>query len=147
MTTVHIKNFEPISNSSTYEQFWSDVWLTYTVKPGRTKKRLAPSLATLTALARDLELDEDTQKEHPELNFDQDVERAKQIIQELTSAPFAIRQSTDPKFPEIYTAAQTLNRRHVEAMLSFYFTHIGLHDVKFKWKRTKPSEIVIPVIV
>ena len=89
MTKVYIYNHEPIGVCPVSEQYWSDVWLTYTQKPGRRKKRIAPTLISITELARDLEIDEEIQKKNPDLDLKDQISRTKEILDYLATNKFA----------------------------------------------------------
>ena len=53
---ITVRSYDPIAADKNYRQPWSDVWISFTGKPGRKRFRFGPTLVALPALIQDVEL-------------------------------------------------------------------------------------------
>jgi hypothetical protein len=170
MSTVHLSACEPIGVSKAVTQLWSDTYITIKFRPNR-KVNYGPTFISLSALERDIEHEEwaidyysnVTEKEHTDKmksvfsNYAQStkedlmhmVEHSKKsltnlqcIKEQLLTENYVIESMGDSRIPNIYIAAEYLDRQEVENAVRFWLNHKGHKFGKLKWKRQR--FIIIP---
>jgi hypothetical protein len=122
-----------------YKSPWEDVWLRWKGRPGRVFKA-APCLVCRAELLADLEMARQGHAEHPEFNYDVDIQNYEALLATLEHAPYA---RDDYEYPNIYTHAFGIDRAEAERMLAWFLEDkYGVKNPKFIWKR--PKTVVVP---
>jgi hypothetical protein len=139
---VRVQCYDPISADLNYRQPWSDVWIRFKAGPGRKIYTYAPTLLSRPELHTDIRMArEDVSESEGELA---EVERLERINAHLASSPVYIdTEYPDRKYPNIYTAAEWIDRQEAEAMLHAFMATLGFRHTKFQWKNN--SFIITPV--
>jgi hypothetical protein len=117
-----------------YETLWDDVWLTTTIKPGRTKLRLAPCLISRAKVEEDYETDQALQKRHPDGDWDEDVKKWEKILSILKTKDLYIEDPANT-LTNIYTSSELINRDAAEKMIAALLKNYGFESIMCKWKR------------
>lgn len=126
----------PIAVAPLYRQPWADVWLRFRGRPGRKVYTYGPTLISKPELHGALRFQRDL--DPPDLKEIAKLERAAARIEtrDLLIVP-------DPgRCPDIYTAADYIDRREAERMLQFLMTSLGFGRTRFVWAR--PRLIIDP---
>lgn len=120
---------------------WADVWLRFKARPGRTTYTYAPTLLSRSELQSDLrdarEAADESEEKLPHLKRLEEIHAL--LVSSVVYVDFGY---PDPRCPDIYTAAEAIDRREAEAMLGVFVATLGFHQVKFTW--TKPSFLILP---
>jgi hypothetical protein len=165
MATIYLSACEPIGVSKTAKQLWSDTYITIRFRPNH-KINYGPTFISLSALERDIKHDEwaidyysnVTEKEHTDkmksvfgefaavtkedlINMVDDSKKSltnlQRIKERLLTENYVIESIRDSRIPNIYIAAEYLNRQEVENAVRFWLNHKGHKFGKLKWKRQK----------
>jgi hypothetical protein len=142
---VTIRCYDPIARYKLARQPWSDVWLSYTAKPGRKKYCFAPTLVSKPVLEDDLRSAQEQQAKDPSSKHVEDVELAEKVLAIFASGGkhFVDVESSEAFTPTIYTARSYIDRMEAEMMLGKFMRTLGYLDVTYKW--LKPKILMTPV--
>ena len=142
---VTIRCYDPIARYKFARQPWSDVWLSFTAKPGRKKYRFAPALVSKVALEGDLRFAQELQAKDATSDYAKDIEIAEKVLTLFANGGehFVDVESSEEYTPTIYTARPYIDRLEAEVMLGKFMRMLGYADVTYKW--LKPKFLMIPV--
>ncbi|MCA1566936.1 MAG: hypothetical protein LC803_15075 [Acidobacteria bacterium] len=142
---VIIRCYDPIARHKFARQPWSDVWLSFTAKPGRKKYRFAPTLVSKVALEGDLRSAREQQAKEAASDYAREIEIAENVLTFFANGGdyFVDAKSSDKYTPTIYTSRPYIDRAEAEVMLRKFMRTLGYLDVTYKW--LKPKFLMIPV--
>ena len=142
---VAIRCHDPIAWDKFARQPWSDLWISYTAKPGRKKYRFAPTLVSKPVLEDDLRSAQAQQAGDATARHAEDVEIAERVLAIFANGGehFVDVELSGTDTPTIYTARTYIDRQEAEAMLDEFMRTLGYPDVTYKW--LKPKLRLIPV--
>ena len=130
------KCHEPIGISKKYKQPWSDVYISWTDKPGRKKYRLAPCLVSKPFAEADLKTNLEIQEKYKSLDFQTDIDECRSAIDWLENFDICVHNPNN-SFPNIYTSKDYIDRHEAEKMIAELMKFYGYQNIKCKWKRVK----------
>jgi len=108
---------------------WSDVWIQTTVKPGRTRRYLAPTLIGREDIIDDM--DRNIRYNHP---HDKDHYAAFEAF--ASGATHYIGSGPDD-MANIYATEMLITREIAERLCIAYAQHLGIAATRVRWKRSK----------
>lgn len=136
---ITVRSYDPIAADRNYRQPWSDVWISFTGKPGRKRYQFAPTLVALPALIQDVELARYSGRAD-------EIADCERILKVLSATDFYVEaRSAEAEFPSIYTSRKYLDREEAERMLAYFMGTIGVASCRFKWRR--PKFTMVPVLI
>jgi hypothetical protein len=136
---ITVRCYDPIAVDKTYRQPWSDLWISFTSKPGRRRYAFAPTLVSLPALKQDLQMALDVNDAAEAA----DCERIMQLLNEDDGLD--IERGANEDQPTIYTSREYIDRAEAQRMISYFLGTLGYANCRFKWLR--PKIVLIPVLV
>jgi len=124
------------------------VWLRYKGKPGRRVVVIGPTLIGREAARRDLEnMRERSQTDPADVSPDEVAEHAARLAR--LDNEWVVVDGQPPgqtaDFPNVYTAADVIDRAEAERMLRTLLATTGVTQCRFVWKRM--GFIVTPVML
>ena len=142
MKRVLVRCYEPIAVDWDYRQPWSDVWIRYKARPGRRVYGFAPTLISRREWMFNLQEAQDEARTSKKAQTE--VKRLESVVARLqTYAAYVEIDGPDSECPNIYSAAEWIDRREAETMLRAFMALRGFRRIKFLWSR--PRLIVQPV--
>jgi hypothetical protein len=148
---INVKCHEPVAlpNREDIRQGWSDVWLEFTVKPGRKKERICVCLVSRGRLIKDIDFEKSFIVNYPKYFNESKVllDDYELILNNLDLAGggsvFVDEYVYDTSIT-IYINNEVLSRNTIESVLDSYLCEkFGFESCKFKWER--PRFITTPV--
>ncbi len=115
---------------------WDDVQLYWTAKPHRRKEARMICLLGRTAIESDLRLSLQCQKDHPEMDWADDIAHEQELLAEMEAKGIVIRLHTD-QFDKVYLNKAWLTKNDADLMLREYAQVIGFPKARIKWQRSK----------
>ncbi|HEX8131107.1 MAG TPA: hypothetical protein VF527_18555 [Pyrinomonadaceae bacterium] len=142
---VTVRCYDPIARYKFARQPWSDVWLSFTAKPGRKKYCFALTLVSKVALEGDLRSAQEQQAKGAVSNYAKDIEIAENVLTLFANGDdhFVDVESSEKYTPTIYTSRPYIDRPEAEVMLRKFMRTLGYENVTYKW--LKPKFLMIPV--
>lgn len=108
---------------------WADVWIATTVKPGRTRLRLAPTLIGLDDL-----LDEEAM--NVKMKWKSDPDHAAAKVAFAAGKTYCI--GGGPKdMANVYSCDATISKSVAEELCLAYAQSCGVKAARVKWERSK----------
>src|SRR5512135_1502729 len=140
---VHCFGHDHLFVDAKCEQPWSVVWIRWTSKPGRKKRRFGPTLISKPDAQRDLDITEKCAAENPDLDYTEDLRRERALLAAISNGEDLYIDTENWYVPTIATGKDGINRFEAERMLRHYLSTVhNIKLVRFKWHR--PHIIVIP---
>lgn len=124
---------------------WCDVWISFTSKPARMRRRFGPTFIGKRSLLRDIQFEKEFLKEYPQYAE----ETAKQLreyelaLAEVERDGIAIERDNPHNTPNIYINKEFIDKKDVARMIDAFMKHLGYRGAVVKWKKA-PKFIVMP---
>jgi len=136
---ITVRSYDPIATDREYRQPWSDVWISFTGKPGRKRCKFGPTLVALPALIQDVEL----ARSSGDVAETRDCER---ILRVLSRSNYYVEaRSSEAGFPSIYTSRKYIDRAEAERMIAHFMSTLGVAACRCKWLR--PKFTMVPTLI
>ena len=137
---ITVRSYDPIAIDRKCRQPWSDVWISFTGKPGRKKYKFGPTLVAFPALIQDVELARYFSK------ADQIADCEKILKSLAVNGDLYIETiHSGLAYPSIYTSRKYIDRAEAERMIGFFMRTLGFASCRFKWLRAKFT--MVPTLI
>lgn len=133
---ILVRCHSPLAVDRKCDVEWSDVWLSWTDKPGRKKYYLAPCLCSKSSLDLDIEVQNKCTADYPDLDWRDETEMLAKASEAVGAGRIYIEDSPNGT-PTIYSPMEYINRDEAERMIAEVMKLHGYNDIVCKWKRTK----------
>lgn len=139
---IEIKCYGPIAVSKTAKCPWEDVYMYWTQKPGRKKKRMWVVLDTKVNMEKDLESYKKLQEEG-DADFSEEISEFEKELKILETTDIMVGTVEDD-YAELFTNNDFIDRNEAEKMMFKFLRYLGINnELKFKWRRQ--NFIITPV--
>ena len=138
---VRVSCHEPIAVAPEYKQAWSDAYISFKSRPGRTVRHYGPTLCSRTDLERSLEIERSLIRANPKYVQDYKI-RLETALRGIDEGGVYIERTDDEGLPTLYTSAEWIDRAEAERMLRVLMASLGYSSVRFQWQ--KPDFVIHP---
>lgn len=138
---IELNCYGPIAVDKTAECLWEDVYMYWTQKPGRKKKRVWAVLDAKVNIKKDID-GYKRMNEDGVVDVSEEIDEMEEILKEVEKGEIFVRIEDDD-YVDIYTPKDFINREEAEKMMTEYLRKIGMNnELRFKWRRT--NFIIMP---
>lgn len=127
------------------EEPWSDVWVSWKERPGRSRRKFGPTLLARVDTRGEVEKDEfliplyaaEGNSEMEEF-CREDLPKAQEMLRRVDAEDGIIDPDPKESCPNLYTTAEWLTRQTAEEMLARWLREVhGIRHPKFRWNHPK----------
>jgi len=134
---ITINSVSPLAVHKWYETIWDDVYLSWSVKPGRSIRKIAPMIGSRKDLEYEYKDMIDMQNESPDFDYSEEINNFKKIIDYMNDYNEIYIEDPDDPITEIYTPKDYIDKKEAERMIAKLMKYYGFNEIRCKWKRPK----------
>ncbi|MFW6242878.1 MAG: hypothetical protein ACOC2W_01855 [bacterium] len=134
---ITVGTWSPIAVHKWYESIWDDVQLSWSVKPGRSVRKISPMLGSKKDAENEYKDLIDMQNESSDFDYSEEINNIKKIIDYMNEYNEIYIEDPDDPITEVYTPKDYIDKKEAERMIAKLMKHYGFDEIRCKWKRPK----------
>lgn len=140
-----MKKVQATSHDAIYygEVPWSDVWIRFTAKPGRTIKRYGPTFIGKRSLLQDIEITRELMAKYTVHDWQPELNEQMHALEQVEQHGVFIGRGCGVDIPNIYINKDYITKKDVDHAIDVFMRSLGYSGAVVKWSKA-PKFVIHP---